>query len=108
MFSPAASRPAVLPVKAMLNADSWIDMIHSVSERVQETSEARKDSTPVLKPRIAVSKPRWDLGTALDLLQRERFAEALELIGRLPPDSDRDSDVIPPRNVAGPCLMWTR
>jgi chemotaxis protein methyltransferase CheR len=35
-----------------------------------------------------------DLGVAIELLKKERYAEALDLLGRLPTTSARDPDVI--------------
>lgn len=84
------STPAFVP--PLFPDDSWVGAIGRASDRVAELSIR---SAPVIAAaRAAPAAPTWNLGLALDLLQRERFADALSLIGQLPPASDRDPDVL--------------
>jgi chemotaxis protein methyltransferase CheR len=82
-------------IAAVEGTDTWIDAIRRATERIetltgspQPLASSRRGS-----PR-AVAKPTWDLELARELLQEERFAEALEMMQRLPPESGRDPDVL--------------
>jgi chemotaxis protein methyltransferase CheR len=75
----------------LVTDDSWYGVIGRATERVTALS-LRSASAVADMPRPVV--PSWNLGLALDLLQRERFVDALSLIGQLPPASDRDPDVL--------------
>jgi chemotaxis protein methyltransferase CheR len=67
--------------------DTWVDAIRKATERVQALTQA-----PAGAP--APADPGWDLGLALDLLRKERYAQALELVAALPAESARDPDVL--------------
>ena len=82
-------------------ADSWVDAIHKASERIQalsegslsnpdaaSTSSSHAHSAPRDVGPAASAPPTWN--AALALLERERFAEALELVGTLPAESARE------------------
>ncbi len=69
-------------------------MVHVADGRMQEISEVPKHSIPPLTQRTEVIRTSWNLGVAVEFLQQERFAEALELMGHLPPESGRDPDVL--------------
>jgi len=66
-------------------ADSWVEVIQQAADRI------RALTTPAAKPPV---QPSWDLGTAVDLFRRERFAEALGVIDGLPEDSTHNPDVL--------------
>jgi len=90
---PAVSTPTVSPVEAAPVADSseaWYDTIAQASERIRALG-ARP--TKVVPPLIAAA-PKWNLARILDLLQLERFAEALDLVRAMPPEAARDHDVL--------------
>lgn len=70
------------------DADSWVDAIHRASERI------RSLATAVPSAVAEHVSPRWDLGSALELLRDERFGDALSLVERLPAESMRDPDVL--------------
>ncbi len=83
---------ATIPVLASViqGADTWVDAIQGAAERIRALAQvpSRPEPAPV------TPHPRWDLGLALDLMQRERFREALDLVQTFPPDSARDPDVL--------------
>lgn len=67
---------------------AWVDAIRKAAERIQVLAEAPPRSSPV------VHGPNGDLRFALDLLQRERFSEALDVIRELPSEKTEDPDVL--------------
>ena len=67
----------------------WYAAIGRATERIEALS---RTPDPVVPPLVA--KPAWSLGLALDLLQRERFAEALDLIRAMPAEAGVDPDVL--------------
>lgn len=72
------------------DAGSWVDAIQRAAHRIQVLARsAAAGPAATLTPR-----PRWDLGSALDLLRRERFSDALDAVYALPPESVRDPDVL--------------
>ncbi|MBX3190414.1 MAG: protein-glutamate O-methyltransferase CheR [Labilithrix sp.] len=66
--------------------DSWADVIASASERVRSLADAQRAAEPPVR--------RPDLGPAIDLFERERFADAIALLGALPPAEARDPSVM--------------
>ncbi|MCI0622085.1 MAG: methyltransferase domain-containing protein [Acidobacteria bacterium] len=69
------------------SANSWVDAIHGAADRI------RALAPPTPRPPPLTPSPRWELGLALDLVRRERFAEALDLLQAFPAESARDIDV---------------
>lgn len=67
--------------------DTWTDVIHKASERIRALAPE-----PLL-PAQANLKGSSNLALALDLLQKERYGEALTLVQTLPVESQRDPDV---------------
>ena len=90
--SAAASPAELVPVlaAAVAASDTWVETIRRASERIQALCR------PAQRPASTGGRPSpgWDLGRALDLLRRERFAEALAEIQALPAESARDPDVL--------------
>lgn len=87
-FEPATAAPALAAL--VEDAGTWVDAIHRAADRIQALARAPA-------PPIAAAVPparRSDLGLALDLLRKERFTEALDLVDRLPVESKRDPDVL--------------
>ena len=78
-----------LPLAPPIADDSWVGAIGRATDRVMALSRRPVDTAPA-----RTRMPTWNLGLALDLLQRERFGEALTHIERLPPESGNDPDVL--------------
>ncbi len=85
----AASRaevPSIVP-----GDTSWFEAIGNASKRIDALLRpAAAASEPVAAPAI----PTWSLAGALDLMQRERFSEALDAIGAMPQEAAGDPDVM--------------
>lgn len=74
---------------------SWFDIIRQASQRVTNLTNGQgnaagaalkdaKDRPPNGAPRLV---PEWDRKAAMELLQQEKFREAIELLRGLPPGS---------------------
>jgi len=77
--------------------DSWFSAIRRASERIANLTQERNGmavSTPAsTMPPIANSRPAaWDRTVAIELLRREKFSEAMELLRALPAESQTDPD----------------
>jgi chemotaxis protein methyltransferase CheR len=93
-----ALAPAAL-AEIAADAQTWVDVIHRASERVAALTKGgsragRKDGNGA-----AAVLPPWDLGLVLELLRKERFAEALALMDALPADATASADVLLLRSV---------
>lgn len=72
-------------------ADSWVAAIQTASERIRNL--ARDCGRQPSPPRPGALDPATGaLDEALDLLRQERFREALDTVGRLPPDIASTAD----------------
>jgi chemotaxis protein methyltransferase CheR len=93
-ITPSGERaPTVMA--AVDGADTWIDAIRGATERIEIlTSLPQSPASPRQGSPRAVPGPTWDLELARVLLREERFAEALEMVQHLPPESARDPDVL--------------
>jgi chemotaxis protein methyltransferase CheR len=89
-----ASESPVLP-PLVDAADTWVEAIRRASDRIEalagEPAHARRAGTV---PALPAAARGWDLGGSLELLERERFGDALELVRALPAESSRDPDVL--------------
>lgn len=74
---------------ADLVAGSWVEAIGRAADRIRSLSDEHR-APPAPRP----AERRWDLGSPLELLRQERYGEALDLIGAMPPESSRDPDVL--------------
>jgi chemotaxis protein methyltransferase CheR len=86
---PVLAGPAL--TAAVEGADSWVEAIDRATDRIRSLSlRARQERSagPVRSGR------NWPLDGALDLLRRERFAEALSLVQALPAESGGDPEVL--------------
>jgi chemotaxis protein methyltransferase CheR len=90
------SLPAVVESTA-----SWVEVIQRASERIATLADGRRSPdqdrpgiTPVGVTASTAGARTWDLGLALEAVRQERFADALELISSLPPDSHEDPDAL--------------
>ena len=81
--------------------DSWFNTIRRASERIANLTqgksgpavgESRGDSKHASRSKAAPTPPIWDRALAIELLRKERFAEAMELLRALPEESKADSD----------------
>jgi chemotaxis protein methyltransferase CheR len=80
-------------VRAVEPTASWVDAIQRASTRITELTDGR--ARRVTRRTIGSSPPRsWDLGLVLELLRKERFADALDVLDALPPDSHDDPDAL--------------
>jgi chemotaxis protein methyltransferase CheR len=87
--APAVAAPAL--VAALDGGDAWVQAIEHASQRVRALTTPPSSA----QRRASTQAPAgWHLGHALELLGRERFAEALELVHGLPPESAQDPDVL--------------
>lgn len=88
---PANARARSLPggVAIMPMDAAWADRIRAATERV-----AALVPSIVASPSICLPTPAWDLAPALDLLRKERFAEALDYVRSGPPAVEKDPDVL--------------
>lgn len=97
---PSAGRRApaqpVAPVASLLDAgESWVDVIRRASERIAALADApgrsERAGEPGKEERGSSRRP-WDLSAAFDLVRKERFTDALTLLGALPAESEGDPD----------------
>ena len=98
--SPLRAAPAAAePIMAVVDAsDTWVEAIRRASERIQTlTDSSRRRVAARIEP--VPPGPRSDLGVVLDLLRKERFSEALDLVQAPPFDVLRDPDVLLMRAV---------
>jgi chemotaxis protein methyltransferase CheR len=81
--------------------DSWFNTIRRASERIANLTqgksrpavgEFRSDSKHSSRSKAAPTPPLWDRALAIELLRKERFAEATELLRALPVESKADPD----------------
>ncbi|MBI4471693.1 MAG: protein-glutamate O-methyltransferase CheR [Acidobacteria bacterium] len=89
-----AKPTAAAPPLEFDTGTTWIDAIRQASERIEKLAEkhplrSEPDARPGGSPRL-----KWDLSLPLELLQRERFTAALDLLQALPPESAGDPDVL--------------
>jgi chemotaxis protein methyltransferase CheR len=70
--------------------ESWFDIIQRSSKRIKTVTE--RNSTAVAPVIGASPLLPWDRAPAFELLQSERFAEALEYLRTFPPEARADSD----------------
>jgi chemotaxis protein methyltransferase CheR len=75
---------------------TWLDTIQHASDRIQALTE-RPTAESALRgdPDLGGSaQTATQLPLVLELLKKERFSDALDLLGRLPAESDKDTDVL--------------
>jgi chemotaxis protein methyltransferase CheR len=74
-------------------ARSWVDVIGRASDRIQVLAEKRKPDDHALNGGDAAGGARGLVG-AMELLQRERYQDALACVATLPRESARDPEVL--------------
>jgi chemotaxis protein methyltransferase CheR len=71
-----------------------VDAIGQASGRIERLADAtRHTALEDVDTRGQVAR-LWDLAAPIDLLRKERFADALHLVENLPPESAADPDVL--------------
>jgi chemotaxis protein methyltransferase CheR len=80
------------------SSESWFEVIQRASERIASLANAPQavvavgPATPPAPPVPAPGPSPWDLSVVLELLRKERFSDALNLLSALPAESNRDPD----------------
>jgi chemotaxis protein methyltransferase CheR len=94
--APRAVFAAVTPPVDPTWTKTWLETIQHASDRIQALTER-----PVAEPSLrgdrglgAAAQSAAQMPLVLELLQKERFSDALDLLGRLPAESDKDTDVL--------------
>jgi chemotaxis protein methyltransferase CheR len=77
--------------------DSWFSAIRRASERIANLTQGRDGlaTGTLASTTVSRSNPRpaaWDRTVAIELLRREKFSEAMQLLRALPAESKADSD----------------
>jgi chemotaxis protein methyltransferase CheR len=76
-------------------AGTWFETIRLAAERVEIlTRPPAPPAQPRAGSRAIAVKPAWTLDAVHDLLRDERLIEALETMQRLPPEAQRDPNVL--------------
>ena len=70
---------------------NWIEAVDSAAKRIRMLSE-RSSQIEDPDTTIAIAAPPPDLNSAVEFLKKERYAEALALLGDLPRGGRRDPD----------------
>jgi chemotaxis protein methyltransferase CheR len=94
----AAPAPTLVQEPLASTADAgwtstWLETVRHASERIQTLTEDRPAESVGVQPSNG-SRKKPELSVALDLLQKERFADALQLLHELPEDVAQDSDAL--------------
>ncbi len=90
--APSAAAAAQPPLLEVESGDTWVETIRKSTERIQALADgqaARSESG-----RSNSRKPSWNLALPLELLQKEQFTEALDVMRALPPESTADTDAL--------------
>jgi chemotaxis protein methyltransferase CheR len=85
-----AAEPAPPVTAAPIVSDAWIAAIQHSAERIRFLTKASEDPPSGSEPHIHA----WDLTLPLELLRKEEFAGALNLLRTFPAGSARDPDVL--------------
>lgn len=89
-----ATRAAPFDVPPVLDDTSWIGAIDRASTRISQLARTSHDSSPADadRPSAVTTRPAPDLRPAVEMLRRERFADAIDMLGALPAGSEDDPD----------------
>ncbi len=90
--APTAPRRAAL---ALDWTSTWLETVQRSSDRIRElTEKPTPESAPTPTSVTRPPRVRLDLSVALELLSHERFAEALDVLTRMPPGAANDADAV--------------
>jgi chemotaxis protein methyltransferase CheR len=95
--TPAVERWRYAPSPPTLDmswAATWIETVQRTSERIQALTEKPLSSSGSSAAPVKTVLRSPDLSFAVELLKKERFADALDLLRELPPESATDPDVL--------------
>lgn len=85
------------PIEQTLDqATGWVDAIRRASERIRALARGSAAREQLLQPHGdgPPATTAGNLGSALELLEAERFGEALDVVHSLPAESANDADVM--------------
>lgn len=84
------------PVAKSAWAKTWLETIQQTSDRIQALTERPAAASALRDGRGSGSAAQTatQLQLVLELLKKERFSDALDLLGRLPTASEQDPDVV--------------
>jgi chemotaxis protein methyltransferase CheR len=94
--TPSAVLGPVSPVPEPAWTKTWLETIQHASDRIRALTE-RPAAVSALRGGHGLGAPAqsaMQLQLVLELLKKERFSDALDLLGRLPAESDKDTDVL--------------
>lgn len=90
--STAPTQPLDSTVLELLTSgETWMDTIRKAADRIQALTTPSQASPEDKGKHPAAS---WDLALPFELLRKERYLEAIEVIRSLPPESRRNADVL--------------
>jgi len=91
----AWASPTKAPVTSSAPGTRWPEAIQRASDRIQALTERpAAESLPDRSSTRSGEQIGTQLQLALELLKKERFSDALGLLGRLPAESDQDPEVL--------------
>ena len=97
MLPRAAEMPVAAPRSALALdwASTWLETVQRSSDRIRALTEKPiAERAPTLEAPGSAPLARLDLGLALELLSHERFAEALDVLTRMPASSANSPDAV--------------
>ncbi len=92
--APAPPRAEVADLFAGATEMPWIETVRRSTERIRALSAARPTATPSPASGGATARFGTDVHRAIELLESERFADALECLDGLPQDTRCDPDLL--------------
>ena len=88
--------PSVAPVSNLSWTKTWLETIQNSSDRIQTLTERPlpKSARPSVGGPAAEMQTAVQMPLVMELLKKERFSDALDLLGCLPVESEQDPDVL--------------
>ncbi len=93
-LAPHAIAVSPLPQPLPSLSGDWVDAIGRASGRIERLADATRHTALEEVDARGQGARLWDLAAPIDLLRKERFADALHLVENLPPESAADPDVL--------------
>jgi len=82
------------PSQDLAWATTWVETVQRASERIHALTKRPARTSESREGASNAGHSATDLNVALELLKRERYSDALALLGRLPAASARDPDIL--------------